>query len=127
MFDEAWSSARKHGASRGVKEALAKASDTTYPREALAVYAERVDEFAEGGGDSAYAEAAKLVTRMSALQDAAAQAAYVAALKERISEAQFHEAARVRQVRGNRRSASTTPEFDGIRDGIRPGGRVKAS
>jgi tetratricopeptide (TPR) repeat protein len=82
-FDAAWAAVHKHGASIGVKEALARASEATQPREALAVYIERVDQLANAGGNPAYAEAAKLIGRMVALQSAAEQAAYVAALEVR--------------------------------------------
>jgi hypothetical protein len=74
---------RKHRVSRTVKEGLARASEADHPREALEVYAERVDELAKAGGDPAYSEAAGLVARMGRLRAPAEQAAYVAALKER--------------------------------------------
>jgi len=83
MFEAAWMAMRKHGASLGMKEALARASEATYPREALEAYAERVDQLADAGGDPAYADAAALIARMAALRSAAEQAAYVAALKGR--------------------------------------------
>ncbi len=41
-FDAAWAAVRQHGASSGVKETLAMVSETAHPREALAVYDERV-------------------------------------------------------------------------------------
>ena len=82
-FGAAWAVIRTHGASIGVKEALARASEATHPREALEVYAERVEQLANSGGNPAYAEGAKLIGRMAALRSAAEQAAYVAALKER--------------------------------------------
>jgi uncharacterized Zn finger protein len=62
---------------------LAQASEETQPREALAVYVERVEQLAEAGGSPAYAEAAKLIGRIAALRRAAEQAVYVAALKVR--------------------------------------------
>jgi uncharacterized Zn finger protein len=82
QFDEAWAVARKHRATRGMKESLARASEATHPREALEVYAARVEELANAGG-AAYEEAVQLVARMAELRDAAEQAAYVADLKER--------------------------------------------
>ena len=82
-FDEAWAVFRKHGASNGFKERLARASETTHPREALETYAERVDQLATVGGNPAYAEAVALVARMAALRNGAEQAAYLAALKAR--------------------------------------------
>jgi len=83
MFDAAWAAVRRYGASMGVKEALARTSKATHPREVVDVYAERVDQLANAGGDQAYAEAAKLIARMATLRSAAEQTAYVAALKER--------------------------------------------
>ncbi len=83
MFDAAWAAVRRYGASMGAKEALARTSEATHPREVVDVYAERVDQFANAGGNQAYAEAAKLIARMATFRGAAEQAAYVAALKER--------------------------------------------
>jgi len=82
-FDAAWAAAREHKVSFGAKVALADASKAAYPREALEVYAEQVNQFVSTGGNRAYAEAAKLIARMAALQSAAEQAAYVATLKVR--------------------------------------------
>jgi len=82
-FERAWGAVRGHGASIGVKEALARASEVAHPREAVDAYAERVDQLVDGGGNPAYAEAAALVSRMARLRSAAEQAAYVTALKAR--------------------------------------------
>ena len=82
-FDMAWATTRKHRVSRRVKERLARESEADHPREALEVYAERVDELAAGGGNPAYEEAAGLVARMGRLRAGAEQTAYVASLKER--------------------------------------------
>jgi len=82
-FDAAWAAVHKYGVSMSVKEALAQASETTHPREALEVYAERVDQLAGAGGNPAYAEAAELVSRMGSLRSAAEQTAYAATLKIR--------------------------------------------
>jgi hypothetical protein len=82
-FDDAWTAVRKHGAQRGVKEALARATEATHPRAALEVYAGRIEELANMGGNPAYAEAATLIARMAALRDNAEQSAYVADLKVR--------------------------------------------
>jgi uncharacterized Zn finger protein len=82
-FDAAWAVARKHKVSFGVNMALANASKATYPRQALEVYAERVNQFVSTGGNHAYGEAAKVIARMAALQSEAEQAAYIAALKVR--------------------------------------------
>ncbi len=61
MFDAAWAAVRKHQASMDMKETLAGASEATHPREALEVYAERVHQLAEAGGNPAYAEATALI------------------------------------------------------------------
>ena len=79
----AWAMTRKYRVSRTVKEGLARESEADHPREALEVYAQRVDELANGGGNRAYEEAAGLIARMGRLRAAAEQAAYVATLKER--------------------------------------------
>ena len=83
LFDAAWAAVSKHGGSMGVKQELARASAATHPGEALAVYAECVDQLARSGGNQAYAEAAELITRMATLQTASEQTAYVMALRER--------------------------------------------
>ena len=82
-FVMAWTMTRKHRVSRSVKERLARESEVDHPREALEVYARRVDELANAGGDRAYEEAAGLIARMGGLRGAAEQTAYVATLKER--------------------------------------------
>lgn len=83
MYDAAWAAVRTHGASIGMREVLARASETTHTREALAVYVERVDALAGGGGNPAYAQAAALIVHMAGLQGASEQAAYVAGVKAR--------------------------------------------
>jgi hypothetical protein len=82
-FDRAWAVVTAQGASDGVRERLAAASEATHPAEALAVYEERVRGLAQLGGQPAYAEAAELIARMARLRGAAEQAAYVAELKVR--------------------------------------------
>jgi hypothetical protein len=79
-FDRAWVAVRQHGVSMGAQEDLADASKRSHPREALGVYAARVEELVNGGR---YDEAAKLIARMGKLRDAAEQAAYVADIKDR--------------------------------------------
>lgn len=83
MLDAAWAAVREHGAASGLKESLAKASEVSYPQEALEVYVERVEELVEAGGNPGYEEACGLIARMAALRSAAGHAAYVADLKER--------------------------------------------
>lgn len=81
--EAAWDCVRAHGASQAVTEALAKAGEATHPNQALAAYAERVEELARAGGNPAYEEAAALIGRMRSLRDAAEQAAYLADIKAR--------------------------------------------
>jgi tetratricopeptide (TPR) repeat protein len=83
MFDRAWAAVRRHGASLALKQTLARASEATHPQEALAVYAERVEQLAETGGNRVYEEAVELVARMAKLRSPAEQKAYVTALKAR--------------------------------------------
>ena len=66
-----------------LKDELAEASESTHPREALEVYADRVVEFVNTGGNSAYAKAAKLIARMAKLRSKKEQTDYVLALKAR--------------------------------------------
>jgi uncharacterized Zn finger protein len=82
-FDMAWAMTRNHRVSRAVKESLARESEADHPREALDVYAERVDELANEGGNRAYEEAAGFIVRIGRLRAPAEQTAYVATLKER--------------------------------------------
>ena len=82
-FDTAWAMTRRHRVSRAVKECLARESEADHPREALNIYAERVDELANEGGNRAYEEAAGFVDRMGRLRCPAEQTDYIAALKER--------------------------------------------
>lgn len=83
MYEAAWAAVRAHGASMTVKERLARASEAAHPREALEVYAARVDQLAEAGGNRSYSEAAAFVARMAELRSAAEQSAYVLSLKAR--------------------------------------------
>ena len=84
MFDTAWTALRDHGrAGRHLEGVLAEASEKTHPNEALAVYAGQVEFHVGAGGNPSYETARKLIARMAGLRDAASQAAYVAALKER--------------------------------------------
>ena len=82
-FDAAWTAARRYGASWAAKEALARVSEGTHPREALAAYAECVDRFASSGGNRYYARASKLIAHMAGLRSPVEQARHVAALKAR--------------------------------------------
>jgi uncharacterized Zn finger protein len=83
QFDTAWVKVREYGASEGLKETLARASEATHPREALKIYAERVDQLAQLGGDGAYAEAAALIGHMAGLRGASEHATYRADVKAR--------------------------------------------
>jgi hypothetical protein len=84
MFDAAWTALRNHRrAGRHLESALAEASEKTHPGEAIAVYAGQVEYHVGVGGNPSYEAACRLITRMAGLRDAADQASYVAALKER--------------------------------------------
>jgi len=83
MWEAAWAAVRQHGASKHLKQTLAQASEATHPGAALAVYAERVEELVDAGGNHNYEEAAKVIDRMAGLRGASEHAAYVADLKER--------------------------------------------
>ncbi len=74
-FDAAWAAVQTYGASIGTREALARVSEATHKREALNVYAERVDALATGGGNPAYGEAAALIVHMAGLRSTVEQAA----------------------------------------------------
>jgi uncharacterized Zn finger protein len=79
MYDAAWAVVRQHPSSLA-KQELARASETTHPREALEVYASAVEQLINSGS---YAEAVKMVSRMAPLRHAAEQASYIVALKAR--------------------------------------------
>lgn len=83
QLDTAWATMREHGASAELKDRLARASEATYPREALKIYAERVNQLAQLGGNDAYAEAAGLIGRMAGLHEASEHAAYLTGVKAR--------------------------------------------
>ena len=82
-FDAAWAAVKRWGSSLDVKQALARASEVTHRRDALAVYGERAERLATSGGNQAYAEAAALIGHMAALQSAAERASYISEFKLR--------------------------------------------
>ncbi len=84
-LDRAWSVVRRHGASDGTTEMLARASEKSHPEDAIKVYAARVDALANTGGNPAYVQAMVYVGRIATLQSKIVQANYVAALKTRFS------------------------------------------
>lgn len=84
-FDPAWAVLHKHGVSATTREALARASERTHPREALATYAARIERLAAAGGNAAYGEAVALVARMARLHGAAEHVAYITTLKQRFA------------------------------------------
>ncbi|MFO1208198.1 MAG: SWIM zinc finger family protein [Amaricoccus sp.] len=81
-FDRAWAIARAHKAV-GQLDRLARASEASHPREAIAVYTDRIERLAAMGGDGNYAEAAELLARMAPLRPASEQAGHVAAIRAR--------------------------------------------
>jgi hypothetical protein len=80
MYDAAWATVRQYQTSSDVQQKLADAGAVSHRREALEVYAARVEELINSGG---YAEAVKLVNRMAPLRDGAEQGSYISALKVR--------------------------------------------
>ncbi|HEX3363512.1 SWIM zinc finger family protein [Phenylobacterium sp.] len=82
-FDAAWTAVHDYVPSMSAREALARASEASHPREAVKVYTERIDRLVDSGSNSAYAEAAKLLAHMAALRTSDAQADHIAALKAR--------------------------------------------
>lgn len=83
LFDDAWAALRRYGGSAALKENVARASECTHPKEALEIYASRVDQLAQASGNRAYAEAAALIAHMGRLRGVSEQAAYVAELEQR--------------------------------------------
>ena len=68
----------------GPSQSLAKASEAAHPREALAVYAARVEQLVGAEGNGNYEESARLVVHMAGLREPSEQAAYVAELRMRL-------------------------------------------
>ena len=81
MADAAWAAVEAHGASEGVCFTLATSTATTHPRQALTIFAERVERLVSGG--SGYEEAAKLIGEMSRLRDPSVHARYLQDVKDR--------------------------------------------
>ena len=84
MYDAAWTALRSHpGMGPYLTGPLAEASEETHPEEALAAHARNVEFHIMNGGSTGNKEACRLIARMARLRDPAAQAQYVASLKER--------------------------------------------
>jgi tetratricopeptide (TPR) repeat protein len=84
MYDAAWMALRGHpGMGPYLTGPLAEATEKTHPQEALAAHARNVEFHIGMGGSTGYKEACRLIARMAGLRDPAAQAQYVATLKER--------------------------------------------
>jgi uncharacterized Zn finger protein len=83
--DEAWETVQAQGASDGLTEKLARATEKTHRPAVLEFYRRRVEALAIAGGDQAYVAAAALVKRIAALEDKTSHAAYVADLKIRFA------------------------------------------
>src|SRR5262249_51081056 len=79
-FDAAWAVVHKSAVSPHVKQTVVEATDTKYPREALAFYTAQVESLAGAG---IYTDAVKLIKRMARLCDTTEHAAFVADLKVR--------------------------------------------
>lgn len=84
MYDAAWTALRSHPEMGPyLTGPLAEASEETHPQEALAAHARNVEFHIKNGGNTGDKEACRLIARMARLRDPAAQAQYVASLKER--------------------------------------------
>lgn len=83
MFAEAWEVVHTHGGGDHLVLALAQASESSCPREAVRVYAAGIEKLVSAGGNPNYREACRLIARMAGLRDAAEQATYVATLRAR--------------------------------------------
>jgi tetratricopeptide (TPR) repeat protein len=84
MYDAAWTALRSHpGMGPYLTGPLAEASEETHPQEALAAHARNVEFHIKNGGSTGDKEACRLIARMARLREPAAQAQYVASLKER--------------------------------------------
>jgi hypothetical protein len=83
MFDAAWDVVRRHQLDVHLHEKVARATERTHPRDALAFYGERVMQLAGAGGNQAYHAAAALIGRMAPLHDPAEHASFLADLKAR--------------------------------------------
>ena len=83
MFESACAVVRDYRASRSVKGKLARACEATLSDQALAIYAEIVEELVNTGSNPAYGEAAALIERMGKLRDSEAQDAYLTNIRAR--------------------------------------------
>jgi tetratricopeptide (TPR) repeat protein len=84
MYDAAWAVVRSHpGKGPSLTGPLAEATEKTHPQEALATHARNVEFYIGRGGSTGNKEACRLIARMAGLRDPAAQAQYVAMLKQR--------------------------------------------
>lgn len=84
-FADAWAEAEPGKVSPPVLEALARASEGTFPRQAIEVYVGRIASLVELGGNPGYAEAAALLSHLATLRPAAEQEAHLAELKLRFA------------------------------------------
>ena len=84
MYDAAWTALRGHPEMGPyLTGPLAEASEKTHPQEALAAHARNVEFYIGLGGSTGNKEACRLIARMARLREPAAQAQYVATLKQR--------------------------------------------
>lgn len=82
-LDAAWAATENLDVSARMKETLARASEETHREQAIRIYAERVEQLVNLGGNGNYEAAAQLIARIGGLRSAAEQAPYVESLKER--------------------------------------------
>lgn len=82
-FDQAWESLDRFGGSTELKQQLARATEQTHPAKAIEAYEANVERLVASGGNSSYAEAARLIARLGKLRDNKTQIDYLIALKNR--------------------------------------------
>jgi tetratricopeptide (TPR) repeat protein len=84
MYDAAWAAVRNcPGKGPTLTGPLAEATEKTHPQEALETHALNVEFYIARGGNTGNKEACRLIARMARLREPAAQAQYLATLKQR--------------------------------------------
>lgn len=84
MYDAAWAAVRNYpGKGPPLTSPLAEATEKTHPQEALETHAWNVEFYIARGGNTDNKEACRLIARMALLREPAAQAQYLATLKQR--------------------------------------------
>jgi uncharacterized Zn finger protein len=82
-FDAGWALVVAGNVAVDTQERLARASERSYPANAVKVYARRVEGLLGGGHVPSYPEAAELIARIAGLHSPAEHTAYVIGVKQR--------------------------------------------